>query len=243
MILKSKAIYASLVAIGLAVATVGCTGMSGTDTSGSRVSTAMSKASQAALTPQAALKQLQAGNDRFVSGKMINRDYMAQVKITGAGQYPYATVLSCIDSRAGPELVLDQGIGDIFAPRIADNFVNADILGSMEFASKVAGSKVIVVLGHSACGAVKGACDNVQLGNISSLVNAIQPAVQSVPNDGTPRNSKNDAFVEKVAEANVKMTIQNIRQKSPMLREMADKGEIMLVGAMLNVSTGKITWY
>ncbi len=240
---KLKNIQAALIGIGMAVALVGCGSMSAPGTSGPLVSTAMSKQSQAALTPQTALKQLQEGNDRFTSGKMANRDLRAQVKATGEGQYPFATVLSCIDSRAGPELVLDQGIGDIFAPRIAGNFVNADILGSMEFACKVAGSKVIVVLGHTSCGAVKGACDNVQLGNISSLVNAIQPAVKSVADDGTPHNSKNNKFVEKVAEANVKMTMQEIRQKSPMLREMADKGEIVLVGAMLNVETGKITWY
>jgi carbonic anhydrase len=233
----------SIVAIGLAIGLVGCAEMGGQNTTQSQIIPAMNKQSQAALTPQAALKQLQAGNDRFISGKMINRDLRAQVKATGEGQYPFATVLSCIDSRSGPELVFDQGIGDVFAPRIAGNFINPDILGSMEFASKVAGSKVIVVLGHTSCGAIKGACDNVQLGNISSLVNAIQPAVMSVPSDGTPRISKNVNFVEKVAEANVKLTVQNIRTKSPLLREMIEKGEVVLVGAMLDVSTGKITWY
>jgi carbonic anhydrase len=236
-------LQATLIASGMAVALAGCSGISGSGASGPQVSTAMSKQSQASLTPQTALKRLQEGNNRFVSGKMINRDYMAQVKATGDGQYPYATILSCIDSRSGPEIVFDQGIGDVFAPRIAGNFINPDILGSMEFASKVAGSKVIVVLGHTSCGAIKGACDNVQLGNISSLVNAIQPAVASVPNDGTPRISKNVNFVEKVAEANVKLTVQNIRAKSPMLREMIEKGEVVLVGAMLDVSTGKVTWY
>jgi carbonic anhydrase len=204
---------------------------------------AMTKQSQAALTPKSALKQLQMGNQRFVAGKMINRDLQAQVKVTGQGQYPIATVLSCIDSRSGPEHVFDQGIGDVFAPRIAGNFVNAEILGSMEFASKIAGSKVVVVLGHSSCGAIKGACDNVQLGNLTSVVNAIKPAVKSVPNDGTPRNSKNYKFVEKVAEANVKLTMQNIREKSPILRGMIDRGEVILVGAMLDISTGTVTWY
>lgn len=241
--LKAKAFQTALVAVGLAVGTFGCTGVSGPDASSARVSTAMSKQSQAAMTPQAGLRQLQEGNQRFTSDKMVSRDFLKQVKATGDGQYPFATVLSCIDSRSGPELVFDQGIGDIFAPRIAGNFVNTDILGNMEFASKVAGSKVLVVLGHSSCGAIKGACDNVQLGNLTSIINAIQPAVKSVPNDGTPRNSKNYKFVEKVAEANVSLMMQEIRQKSPILREMIEKGDIMSVGAMLDVETGAVTCY
>jgi len=202
----------------------------------------MTQASQAAITPDLALQRLKDGNERFVSGKGIARDFPAQVAATGKGQFPYATVLSCIDSRAAPELVFDQGIGDIFSPRVAGNFVNDDILGSMEFASKVAGSRLIVVLGHSSCGAIKGACDNVQLGYVSALVKELQPAVHAVPVDGSERSSKNPAFVEKVAHANVEITVKEILARSEILRDMAAKGQIRVVGAMLDVGTGKVTF-
>ena len=208
----------------------------------SSLATAMTQSSQAALTPELALQRLKDGNVRFVTGKSIERDYPMQVAVTGKGQYPYATVLSCIDSRAVPELVFDQGIGDIFSPRVAGNFVNDDIIGSMEFGSKLAGSRVIVVLGHSACGAIKGACDGVRLGYVSALVDKLRPAVKSVPDDGGERSSKNAAFVEKVARANVEITVKEILARSAILREMAAKGQIKVVGAMLDVETGKVTF-
>jgi carbonic anhydrase len=167
---------------------------------------------------------------------------MKQVKTTGYSQYPMATVVSCIDSRAGPEIVFDQGIGDVFSARVAGNFVNEDILGSLEFGSKAAGSKLIVVLGHTSCGAIKGACDDVVLGNLTGMLAKIKPAVASVSMDGD-RTSKNDAFVQMVAEANVKRTVNDIMVKSPVLKAMADAGEIKIVGAMLDVKTGVVTWY
>lgn len=210
--------------------------------SASPLAAAMTQLSQAALTPELALQRLKDGNVRFVTGKSIERDYPMQVAVTGKGQYPYATVLSCIDSRAVPELVFDQGIGDIFSPRVAGNFVNDDILGSMEFASKLAGSRVIVVLGHSACGAIKGACDGVRLGHVSALVDKLRPAVNSVRADGGERSSKNAAFVEKVARANVEITVKEILARSAILREMAAKGQLKVVGAMLDVETGKVTF-
>ncbi len=210
--------------------------------SASPLAAAMTQSSQAAITPELALQRLKDGNVRFVTGKSIERDYPMQVAVTGKGQYPYATVLSCIDSRAVPELVFDQGLGDIFSPRVAGNFVNDDILGSMEFASKLAGSRVIVVLGHSACGAIKGACDGVRLGHVTTLVDKLRAAVKSVPDDRGERSSKNAAFVEKVARANVEITVKEILARSAILREMAAKGQIKVVGAMLDVETGRVTF-
>ena len=197
---------------------------------------------QAAITPDAAIKLLKDGNARFTGGKMVKRNLKKQVATTGKGQYPFASIVSCIDSRSGPELVFDQGIGDMFVARVAGNIVNEDILGSLEFASKAAGAKVIVVLGHTSCGAIKGACDDVKLGNLTGLLAKMKPAVASVKETGD-RSSKNYAFVEKVAEANVQDTVKAIKEKSPVLKEMADKGEIKIVGAMLDVTTGKVLWY
>ena len=202
----------------------------------------MTQASQAAITPDLALQRLKDGNERFVSGNSLVRNLPDQVAATSAGQFPYATVLSCIDSRAAPELVFDQGIGDIFSPRVAGNFLNDDILGSIELGSKVVGSRLIVVLGHTSCGAIKGACDNVQLGYISALVKMLQPAVSAVPDDGGKRTSKNAAFVEQVAHANVEITVKEILGRSEILRDMAAKGQIKVVGAMLDVETGKVTF-
>ncbi len=194
------------------------------------------------MTADGAIAALKDGNQRFVSGNMIKRDLMKQVKATGYAQYPLATVVSCIDSRAGPEIVFDQGIGDVFSARVAGNFVNEDILGSLEFATKAAGSKVVVVLGHSSCGAIKGACDDVVLGNLTGMLAKIKPAVADVSMAGD-RTSKNDAFVQMVAEANVKRTVNDIMAKSPVLKAMADAGQIKIVGAMLDVKTGVVTWY
>jgi carbonic anhydrase len=201
------------------------------------------KACQDAVTPQLIIERFKEGNARFAAGKSTHRDYPRQVKATAAGQYPLASVVSCIDSRAPAEIVFDQGIGDLFNARVAGNVVNDDILGSLEFASRVAGAKLIVVLGHTSCGAIKGACDDVKLGNLTGLLDKIKPAMSKVPNDGKERTSKNYSFVEKVAEENVRLTVEAIRAKSPVLREMADKGEIRIVGAMYDVATGKVAWY
>jgi carbonic anhydrase len=202
-----------------------------------------SKACQDAVTPQQIIAALKDGNKRFVSGKLQAINSLKAVKSTTAGQYPLATIVSCIDARAPAETIFDQGIGDVFNARVAGNIVNEDILGSLEFASKVAGSKVIVVLGHTSCGAVKGACDDAQLGNLTGLLAKIKPAVAAVPDDGKARSSKNYAFVDKVAEANVHMTVQTIRDKSPVLKEMESKGEVVIVGAMYDVANGKVSFY
>lgn len=205
---------------------------------------AQTKATQDQMTPVSALKELVEGNKRFVEKKQLNRDLMQQVAETSTGQYPFATVLSCIDSRLSSELIFDQGIGDIFSVRIAGNFVNEDILGSMEFACKLAGTKLILVLGHTACGAVKGACDHARLGNLTALINKIEPAVAAVkePAEESMRNSSNPTFVNDVAAMNVKMTIEAIKTQSQVLKEMEDAGTIHIVGGMYDISTGKVTF-
>ncbi|WP_452599194.1 carbonic anhydrase family protein, partial [Pontimicrobium sp. MEBiC01747] len=164
---------------------------------------------------------------------------------TSTGQFPFATVLSCIDSRVSSELIFDQGIGDLFSIRIAGNFVNEDILGSMEFACKLAGTKLVVVLGHTACGAVKGACDHARLGNLTALINKIEPAVEAVtePKDESLRNSKNIDFVNEVAKKNVLMTIDNIRSSSSVLAEMENNGEIKIIGGMYDIKTGDVNFF
>ena len=206
---------------------------------------AHTKDTQDKMTPQLAKNTLVEGNTRFVQGQQAGRDLMSQVKQTSTGQYPFATVLSCIDSRVSSELIFDQGIGDIFSVRIAGNFVNEDILGSMEFACKLAGTKLIVVLGHTACGAVKGACDHARLGNLTALINKIEPAVEAVtePTDESQRNSSNIDFVNEVAKKNVYMTIDNIRESSQVLKEMEDAGEIEIVGGMYDIKTGEVIFY
>jgi carbonic anhydrase len=209
----------------------------------SEAAVVQTKESQTAMTPQAALARLREGNARFVAGRPLKRDLPAEVRATAAGQYPFAVVLSCLDSRQSVELLFDQGIGDVFNARVAGNVLNDDILGSMEFGCKVAGAKLIVVLGHSHCGAVKGAIDDVKLGNLTGLLDRIEPAVASVPDDGSPRNSKNDAFVERVAEANVRLAMKQIRERSPTLREMLDQKQIDLVGGMYDLSTGQVHFY
>ena len=203
------------------------------------------KETQDSMTPQSSLDALKQGNDRFVNGTQVARNLIAQVEETSTGQYPFATVLHCIDSRVSAEYVFDQGIGDLFSIRIAGNFVNEDILGSMEFACKLAGTKVLVVLGHTACGAVKGACDHARLGNLTALINKIEPAVDAVktPADSGLRNSSNIDFVNDVAAKNVEMTIDNIRTRSSVLSEMEANGEIKIVGGMYDIATGKVAYY
>ena len=197
---------------------------------------------QSAVTPQKALQMLKDGNARFVQGKMVQRNLMQQVKATGSGQFPFAAIVGCIDSRASNELIFDQGIGDIFSARIAGNFVNDDILGSLEFACAAAGAKLILVLGHTECGAVKGACDDVVLGNLTQTLANIKPAVAAVPGFDSDRSSKNGKFVQAVTDKNVVLTVARIRERSPILRGMADKGQIGIKGARYDVHTGKVTF-
>jgi carbonic anhydrase len=206
---------------------------------------AHTRETQAALTPEKALTFLKEGNVRFQNNLKANRNLLEQVNDTSSGQFPFATILSCIDSRVSAELVFDQGLGDIFSVRIAGNFVNEDILGSMEFATKLAGTKVIVVLGHTACGAIKGACDDAKLGNLTALIQKIKPAVEAVvePKDVSLRNSANIDFVNTVAEKNIYLTIDNIRNQSPVLKEMEDEGKIKIVGAMYDINDGAVTFY
>ncbi|PCJ80022.1 MAG: carbonic anhydrase [Flavobacteriales bacterium] len=199
------------------------------------------KETQEAVTPEGAMEILKEGNARFVQNLQTDRNLPEQVQETAKGQYPFAVILSCIDSRIPAEMVFDQGIGDIFSIRIAGNFINEDILGSMEFACKAAGSKLIVVMGHSSCGAVKGACDHVELGNLTGLLSKIQPAIDSVEEAGE-RTSVNKEFVQKVAYKNVEISMRQLKEKSPVLKEMLDNGEIGLVGAMYSVETGEVTF-
>lgn len=203
------------------------------------------KETQATMTPAKALQFLKEGNQRFQNNLKANRNLLEQVNDTSDGQFPFAAILSCIDSRVSAELVFDQGLGDIFSIRIAGNFINQDILGSMEFACKLAGSKLVLVLGHTSCGAVKGACDHARMGHLTSLINKIEPAVAAVkePKDESLRNSKNAAFVDEVAEVNVLMAIDNIRSQSKILCDMEREGEIAIVGAMYDVSNGEVTFY
>ena len=203
----------------------------------------LNKELQASITPRQALELLKNGNNRFVGNLQAHRNLLEQVNDTRDGQWPFATVLSCIDSRTSAELIFDQGLGDIFSVRIAGNIVNTDILGSMEFACKVAGSKLIVVLGHSKCGAVKGACDHVEMGNLTELLSKIQPAVYQEKETQTNRNASNSAFVENVAEINVKRNVKNIIERSFILEQMIENGEIGIVGAMHNIETGEVTFY
>ena len=203
---------------------------------------AQTKESQAALTPQTALQALMDGNKRFLDQTPAERSIIEQVKATAGGQYPFACILSCIDSRVPVEMVFDQGVGDLFSARIAGNFVNDDILGSMEFACKLAGSKVIMVLGHTACGGVKGACDNAELGLLTGMLAKIRPAVDAVKSEeGTDRSSKNSAFVNEVAAENVRMNVKAIPERSAVLKELIDSGDLIVVGAMYDVASGKVT--
>ena len=205
---------------------------------------AQTKASQDAISPAKALELLKEGNQRFTAKKQVERDLTLQVEQTSTGQFPFATVLSCIDSRVPAELVFDQGIGDIFSVRIAGNFVNSDILGSMEFASKLAGTKLILVLGHTACGAVKGACDHAELGNLTGMLDNIAPAVDAItePTDAAERTSANIDFVNAVGTKNVELTIDRIHEESPVLAEMEQAGEIQIVGGIYDIATGKVNF-
>ena len=200
---------------------------------------------QSSTTPQKALQFLKEGNQRFVNNLKASRTVLQQGNDTREGQWPFAVILSCIDSRTSAELIFDQGLGDVFSIRIAGNIVNTDIIGSIEFACKVAGSKLIVVMGHSKCGAVKGACDHVEMGNLTELLAKIQPAVyqETQTDDKELRNSANDVFVENVASLNVKRSVRAIVERSFILEQMIEKGEIGIIGAKHDLETGAVEFY
>lgn len=203
----------------------------------------LTKEMQTAITPSMALELLKDGNRRFVNNLKVNRNLLQQANETSDGQHPFAVILSCIDSRTSAELIFDQGLGDIFSVRIAGNILNEDILGSMEFGCKVAGAKMIVVLGHTKCGAIKGACDHVEMGNLTALLTKIRPAVDDEKTVTAERNSGNPEFVEKVANINVKRTVQAISERSPILKEMIATGQIGIVGGTHNIATGEVTFF
>ena len=202
----------------------------------------MTKHLQSLITPLLAVEYLKEGNKRFTQGKTLSRDFLKQVKETSTGQFPYATILSCMDSRTPSEIIFDQGLGDIFNIRIAGNIADDDVIGSMEYGSKVVGTKLILVMGHTDCGAVKGAIDDVRLGNLTGLLEKIKPAVDAVKTDGV-RNSGDKVFVEMVTKENVLMTMKYIRENSPVLKELEDKGELKITGAMYNTSTGEVEFF
>jgi len=203
----------------------------------------LTKEMQAAITPSIAIGLLKEGNKRFMNNLKVNRNLLQQANETSDGQHPFAVILSCIDSRTSVELIFDQGLGDVFSVRIAGNIINEDILGSMEFGCKVAGAKLIVVLGHTKCGAIKGACDHVEMGNLTALLSKIQPAVYDEKSVTENRNSSNDEFVEKVATINVKRTVNGIMERSPILKEMIENGVIGIIGGNHNITTGEVIFY
>lgn len=203
----------------------------------------LTKEMQDAITPAMALDILKQGNERFINNLKANRNLLQQANETSDGQHPFAVILSCIDSRTSAELIFDQGLGDVFSIRIAGNIINEDILGSMEFGCKVAGAKIIVVLGHTKCGAVKGACDHVEMGNLTALLSKLQPAVYDEKTVEENRNSGNSAFVEKVATINVIRSVHAIIERSPLLKEMLEKGEIGIIGGNHDIATGLVTFY
>lgn len=198
---------------------------------------------QAQLTPAKALELLKEGNKRFVNNLKVNRNLLQQVNETAAGQFPFAFILSCIDSRTSAELIFDQGLGDIFSCRIAGNVLNQDILGSMEFACEIAGSKIIVVLGHTKCGAIKGACDDVKLGNLTGLLSKVKPAIEAEDVTKENRNADNPLFVENVAVLNVQVALKQIPEQSPIIAELLESGKVGLIGAMYNVETGVVEFF
>lgn len=202
---------------------------------------AMPKEDRDRLTPAEVIALMKAGNDRFRKGVRVNRDFLREQRDRATGQYPAAVILSCIDSRAPAEIVLDLGIGDVFNSRLAGNVANPDVLGSLEFACQVAGAKVVLVMGHTACGAIKGAIDGVQLGNLTGLLAKIAPAVKATVFDG-PRVSSNNAFVDAVAITHVRLTVEAMRRDSAILRDLEAKGQILMVGAVYDLGTAAVTW-
>ena len=197
---------------------------------------------QKSAAPDDAIARLKAGNERFTSGKSVNCDLMAQVKQTASNQSPYAAIVGCIDSCVPPELVFDQRIGDVFCARVAGNFVNTDIVGSLEYSTKVAGAKAIVILGHNFCGAIKSAVDDVKLGNITALLKNFKPALATLSKADGHRDSHNDSLVQKVAEANARLTAASLTKRSPIIKALVDAKELKIAAAMHDITTGKVTW-
>jgi len=195
------------------------------------------------LTPDIALEILKEGNERFVNNIQAHRNLLEQVNETSAGQFPFAAILSCIDSRTSAELIFDQGLGDVLSIRIAGNILNDDILASMEFACKLAGSKLIVVLGHTNCGAIIGACNNVVLGNITGLLNKIKPAIEQETETQTERNAQNETFIKNVTVNNVFITVKKVKEQSSILREMEESGQIKIIGGLYDVESGQVTFF
>ena len=203
----------------------------------------LSKETQSQISPDQALKILKDGNERFVNNLKANRNLLQQVNETADGQFPFATILSCIDSRTSAELIFDQGLGDVFSIRIAGNILNEDILGSMEFGTKVVGTKILVVLGHSKCGAIVGACNHVELGNLTTLLKKVQPAIDAETTTKENRTGSNKEFVENVTTLNVKLTIDRIRKESPVIAELEQEKKIRIVGGIYDVYTGKVDFF
>ena len=195
------------------------------------------------LSPEHALDILKEGNGRFVNNIKAHRNLLQQVNETSTGQFPFAAILSCIDSRTSAELIFDQGLGDVFSIRIAGNILNDDILGSMEFACKIAGSKLIVVLGHTKCGAIEGACNNIEMGYVTGLLHKVKPAIAMETETSTDRNAKNLQFVERVTKNNITLTVQKIKEQSTILHEMEDSGKIKIIGGLYDLDTGIVTFY
>ena len=202
-----------------------------------------SKEIQNNVTPETAIRILKEGNDRFIKNLKTNRNLLQQVNETSDGQHPFATILSCMDSRTSAELIFDQGLGDIFSIRIAGNILNDDILGSMEFATKVVGTKVIVILGHTKCGAIIGACNHVEMGNLTTLLNKIQPAIFGEKQTIENRTGSNPSFVNNVTQLNVHLTIDRIRRESPIIAELENSGSIKIIGGIYNVENGQVTFF
>ncbi len=209
---------------------------------GSAHADALTRAQRDSMTPEQIIEAMKRGNARFRKGERKARNYLSEQRASASGQYPAAVLLSCIDSRAPAEVIMDLGIGDIFNCRLAGNVENSDILGSMEFACKLAGAKVVLVMGHTACGAIKGAIANAELGNLTGLLDKIKPAVQATTYNGD-RSASNYAFVDAVAQKNVELTLSNIRKDSPVLAELETQGTIKIAGAMYNLKTGEVQFF
>ncbi|RUR17753.1 carbonic anhydrase [Legionella sp. km535] len=203
----------------------------------------LTKEMQEAITPVIALHLLQEGNKRFINNLKINRNLLQQANETSDGQHPFAIILSCIDSRTSVELIFDQGLGDVFSVRIAGTIINEDVLGSMEFACKIAGAKIIVVLGHTKCGAIKGACDHVEMGHLTALLTKIQPAVNAEQTVIEDRTSNNEEFVEKVTAINVRKTVHAVMERSTILKKLIEKGKCGIIGGNHDISTGEVKFY
>jgi carbonic anhydrase len=240
LITMTTGIAASILAVGCAQQPADTTS---TNPAPQPVSAVVTAEQQQSMTPEDVLADLKAGNERFVAGELTPRDYNAQAQATASGQHPKAIILSCVDSRVPVEIVFDQGIGDVFVGRVAGNAENVDMLGSMEFATKAAGSKLIVVLGHTSCGAIKGAADGVELGNLTALLDNFDSALERADEatDGET-NSKNAAYVDAAIEENVRQTIADILDRSDVISEMVDNGEVMVVGGIYDLASGKVTW-